>query len=357
MNDKIITLEWSDEGSDAIKNFKVRGITVRPLRFIDLLNNPMHNKSVFTMSGLGQEVLVSDFPESSVGESANFTFKLDSSFSNKVFALLPGGWLPSGVATCNSTTFLLDRCVVSEFRTRFSGGHSLDKNGDFLDFLNVPGIRLHIGQYALEGNSRSTPDAILVSQQLEEAVKYISAALPNAEVWPGPLGLKGILGLISDREKIRNAELNFLLWLGRELVGPVGRSRQADMWQRIIQKSDSFGLPRFSLALVLALGALTAPQKNNVCRNILKPSSTFDSKDAYNVYADLQFITCYLAILAHYPEEKPSLLTGDRNLALFWAGLRPSNFVPTPTGFTCSYSPVEQLIPYVDGCMASIFHG
>ncbi|KAB0466514.1 hypothetical protein F7R12_27480 [Pseudomonas tolaasii] len=52
-------------------------------------------------------------------------------------------------------------------------------------------------------------------------------------------------------------------------------------------------------------------------------------------------------LFAAFPDEEILLCTGDKDLVLFWAGIRPSEFVMVNGVFSAKFSPVEELLPSV----------
>lgn len=67
---------------------------------------------------------------------------------------------------------------------------------------------------------------------------------------------------------------------------------------------------------------------------------------AYNALADLRSLEVLMHLFALFPNERLLLCTGDKDLALFWAGIRASDF--NWRGYLeVKFSPVEALLPDV----------
>ncbi|MCU1785326.1 hypothetical protein NTD80_21500 [Pseudomonas sp. 13B_2.1_Bac1] len=73
----------------------------------------------------------------------------------------------------------------------------------------------------------------------------------------------------------------------------------------------------------------------------------YSLEHAYNALADLRSLELPMHLFAMFPDEKILLCTGDKDLALFCAGIRASNFRLNEGRFECTSSPIEALLQNV----------
>jgi hypothetical protein len=83
----------------------------------------------------------------------------------------------------------------------------------------------------------------------------------------------------------------------------------------------------------------------------------YSAELAYNALADLRSLEVLMYLFALFPNERLLLCTGDKDLALFWAGIKASDFNWRSGYFQGKFSPVEALLPNVlPERMASYFN-
>jgi hypothetical protein len=71
--------------------------------------------------------------------------------------------------------------------------------------------------------------------------------------------------------------------------------------------------------------------------------------------ADLRSLEILINMFAVYPQERIMFCTGDKNLALFWAGMRVSGFAWTGEQVRYTLSPVDALLPNVSPELRSAY--
>lgn len=109
-------------------------------------------------------------------------------------------------------------------------------------------------------------------------------------------------------------------------------------------------MQRNTLAVLAALSIVCVENGAGPAKRLIKPSAQYSEHDAYNALADLRALELLINFFALFPQEQIMLCTGDKNLALFWAGMRASGFAlhgPAPVSYTYKLSPVEALLPHV----------
>jgi hypothetical protein len=264
--------------------------------------------------------------------------------------LVKGGWLPSGIALQNDMIVIPDRCTVSELVGRFRDGKKTnDQNKDFLDLFADEPIRINPLLYVLEGNLRANPTPETVEQQFNEVCEKIKSSLPLSELVPtGRSSLRGVVGIISDTRDSMARKQDFLMQLAPNLRAPVSASRLPKVWDGVLATADACGVPRKSLVVLAVLSAISVPNGRSPAKRLLKLTESNYSTDlAYNALADLRSLEVLMHLFALFPNERVLLCTGDKDLALFWAGIRAFDFAWCDGHLHLTLSPVEALLPNV----------
>lgn len=252
---------------------------------------------------------------------------------------------------------LPDRCTISEMSRRFrNGAKTKEEDRDFLDIFADRSVRINPLLFALEGNLRAAPSAAVVEQQLEEAYEKVREALPHAKLEPeGKTGLPGVIGIVQDTNSSMASKRDFLIHLAPRLHSPVSAERKALLWDEVLVAADSFGIPRQSLTVVAALSAVAVPNGRSPAKRLLKLKAGYTVEDAYNALADLRALEVMMCLFALYPHEKLMLCTGDKDLALFWAGIQAHDFRWSGEHASFSISPVDDLLPNVSAAQIAAF--
>lgn len=240
-----------------------------------------------------------------------------------------------------------DRCTITELAGRFHGGVKSDERGDdFLDIFGSKPIRINPAFYALEGNRRKQPSPEDVEEQWAEACRKIEAALPLAELTP-EAAKHGVIGLLADTQDSMARKAQFALMVAADLRAPVSAKRRCAVWNHVLAVARECGVPKHSLVVLAALSTVCSANGASPAKRLLKPSANYTDEDAYNALADLRSLEILINIFAAYPQERTMFCTGDKNLALFWAGMRASNFAWTGKQASYTLSPVDALLPNV----------
>ncbi|WP_178084379.1 hypothetical protein [Pseudomonas sp. FSL W7-0098] len=245
---------------------------------------------------------------------------------------------------------LPDRCVFTELAGRFRAGEKTKlEDKDFLDFLTGRPVRINPLLYVLEGNLKRNPDYASIEHQFEVATEIINAALPLAQIVPSGRGcLEGVKGLIRDSEASMARKQEFLMCLAPRLRAPIAARRVSEVWDDVLSTAKACGVPARSLVVLAALSAVCVPNGKSPAKGLLKFNvSKYTVEDAYNALADLRSLELLMHLFAAFPDEETLLCTGDKDLVLFWAGIRPSEFVMVNGVFSVKFSPVEELLPNV----------
>jgi hypothetical protein len=240
---------------------------------------------------------------------------------------------------------LVDRNVVTEIVSRFEGGRKKGREPDFLDLFEDLPVCINPILYAIEGNTRAMPGPELVAEQLSEVTEKLQKALPKANLQIGSESLKGILGTIEDTRAGMGRRQEFLLRLAPTLKSPVSRKHFDRRWNEVLDAADACDVRRNSLVVLAVLSTVSVPNGASPTKALLKFKDGYSAADAYNALADLRSLEILITLFALFSEEIIQLCTADRNLALFWAGMRAHNFRYNGSSSSYGLSPVDGLLP------------
>jgi hypothetical protein len=93
------------------------------------------------------------------------------------------------------------------------------------------------------------------------------------------------------------------------------------------------------------LSAISVANGKSPARRLLKLRPGYTLNDANNALADLRSIKLLMSVFALFPEQRAMLCTSDRDLALFWLGIRPSDFRNDGGRASFNLSPTSDLLP------------
>ena len=98
--------------------------------------------------------------------------------------------------------------------------------------------------------------------------------------------------------------------------------------------------------MVLAvLSAIFVANGASPAKRLLKFKPGYREEDAYNGLADLGSLEMLIHLFGLFPNEPTMLCTADRDLALFWTGIRASGFGRNGAAARCNLSPIDELLP------------
>lgn len=344
-------VEKSEEtGTPTGRSASFAVLEFQALQYSDLVDQKLE-KVAIPLRWNSARVLESTISEISVEKFASGNAVLESTYSSRTIGLVKGGWLPAGLALQEGMIIMPDRCTVTELIVRFlDGKKSEGVNDDFLDFFANQHIRINPLLFALEGNLRKNPTPEVVEQQFEWACAKIKAALPNAELVPAGKEslLRGVVGIINDTQAGMARKQDFLMRLAPKLHSNVGASRLPAVWDDVLAVADECGVSRCSMVVLAALSAAAVQNGKSPAKKLLKLTKpNYSTELAYNALADLRSLEILMYLFALFPSERFLLCTGDKDLALFWAGIRASGFAWQGGYFQCKFSPVDALLPNV----------
>lgn len=350
--------EVDDSGAPTGRRAAFAGVEFTPLGFVDLVDTKLGDKVVIPLNWNHAKVVESNIPEIKLDRFASGHASLESTYTSRAIGLVRGGWLPSGLAVREDMIVLPDRCTISELKGRFRDGVKKNEDDkDFLDFFEGEGIRINPLLYALEGNLRRNPTPEQIQQQLDEVLAALRSALPKAELVPGGIGgLQGVIGIVRDTQASMERKQTFLMRMAPKLQAPTSAIKRAQLWDEALNVAQACGIARNSLVVLAVLSSISVPMGNSPAKRLLKPSADYSAEAAYNALADLRSLEILMCLFALFPDQRIMLCTGDKNLALFWAGMCASRFTWAGHAASFTLSPIEALLPDVSpGRAASFF--
>ena len=348
MTDRLMVFEQQDEaGASTGQTLSMDKVEFTPLTYSELMGLKLSGKIAVSLCWKDATIVASNFAGLTPSQVISGNTWVESPYSSKALGLVKGGWLPSGLALTTGMVILPDRCIVSELQSRFHGGVKKEGQGkDFLDFFDTPGILINPLLFALEGNARSHLGPTAVKQQLKEASSKLQTALPAAKLVPDSAGgLAGVLGLAEETQAGISKKRAFLLELAPLLAPAIGAKKRGQLWEAVLLAAKRHGVPANSLVVIAALSAVMNPMNANPGKRLLKFAPNYSDGDAYNALSDIRALELLMALFSLFPTQPLMLCTSDKNMALFWAGLRASNFHIADGKIHYSLDPETDLLP------------
>src|SRR5207248_5014425 len=246
----------------------------------------------------------------------------ESQFTSRAIGLVKGGWLPPTLAASDKTTILIDQNIVTQICGRFDSGKAVGAEPDFLDLFADRPVRINPVLAAMEGNKRAIPTPDQLREKLDEIVSKLRAALPSARLVAGSGGLVGALGLIEELRSGMEKKQQFLMRVAPSLAAPVSKKNMPARRDEVVAMADSCGVPRGSLVVLAALSAVFVANGASPAKTLVNFKPGYHEEDAYNGLADLRSLEMLIHIFGLFPNMPAMLCTADRDLALFWTGIR-----------------------------------
>lgn len=338
--------EQHEDGGPTGRTAVFEGEELQPLGYSDLVSLKLNAPCTLRLRWARARVVESSIPEIAAMERANVATTLETPFTNVTIGLIRGGWLPSGLALRNNMTLLPDRCTISDLAERYRRGQKLRRGDDFLDLFQGKPVRINPGLFAIEGNTRQLPSADQVAEQWAEASRKIRTALPEAQL-VADSAVHGLVGLLGSMRESMERRIQFLCEVVPMLLSPVSTARRQHVVDKVLELAQQYGLPKHTLVVLAALSTVSVKNGAGPAKRLIKPSATYCAKDAHNALADLRSLELLICLYSLFPGENIMLCTGDKNLALFWAGLRASGFALGIDGsVNYTLSPIEALLPH-----------
>lgn len=299
-----------------------------PLSWADLIDRKLGTASPVALRVKAGMVRKSTIAEIAEGSNVEINSVLNSPMTSLHLALVPGGWLPAGLALDVGGLMFPDRCTLAELKGRYKPGRTKKLAADFIDLFHQEGTRINPLLQALEGNSRSYPDRSDIAAQMAEATAQFRAALPKCNVvGDAPAVIDAIAGLSQSLRATAEGSMRFLMEIAPLLRHDVSKARLEGVLRQIVSIAVKNGLPMRHLAVLAAFSAASLQGRSNPARGALKLNERpYTRQHAFNAMADLRALQLFGFSLAMFPGARPMLVTGDKDLALVWAGANLDNF-------------------------------
>ena len=335
------------DGSDG-RTLAFNGGEIAPLDYEALRRARVHEPLTVPFSVRHAKVLATDIAQVGDHERVNISTTLQSRFSAAAIGLVPGGWIPAGLAVMDHRrTILIDRNILTQIEGRFQGGETVGLTPDFLDLFSRYPVRLNPLLCVMEGHLRRPLSPAEMATELERVSAKLAACLPQAEIIAGPEGLAGAIGLTAESRASASGNAAFVLEIAPWLASPVGRRRRDAVWAEVAAAAARHGVRANSLVMLAALSAVVARPGASPAGAILKFKPGFGRSDAYAALADIRALEMLCAVTALFPDHPALLCTGDLGIAQFWSGIRAGNFSWTGSAARFDLSPVDDLLPGV----------
>lgn len=312
-------------------------ITAKPLTLDDWFKYQEGQALAVEISGRVEEGSNTSTPGAPpIGGWISRRLQLDPKIKNESICLVDGGWLPL-IYCLAGTNIFVDRNIVSEIKARFESGKlKTDGTGgrDFFDMLEqvACGCVLNPLPFALEGNVTDLPSAEMVGEQLNIALATLKEALPHIRLWPEiPYEVEQTRVLLESYRPYFVQGMEFLRMVVPSLMKTTSKRKRRAAWEKIIQAAKETGISLQHISVAITLSALTAEQKFNPAKKVLKPAAVYGDAQAYNAMWDMFLLFLLRQSQVLHPECRSALLTRDKNLALLWMGMM-INTSPTKPG-------------------------
>lgn len=263
-----------------------------------------------------------------------------------VFAIVMGGHLP--LQFLAGYVVVIDRNVLSFLERHIEGKPHSTGTHWWLTQLDAEDIAINPIHCATEGLYQRTPTLSEFLAEVERASKIVEQALPRAkiirlEVESLPQAYQNVLDAL-DRSQ---DEAAFLMNVMPHLVHRMPSHCLDAARKIVINEARLKNLATNSLTVIAALSCLYDAKDGGYpspARRVLKPSQTYDVRNAYNAICDLHVLEMFAAG-ASLGIGPLALCTADRALVAFWCGLKVHNGHWHDGSFTFSLEFGDRLFP------------
>lgn len=316
-------IECAETGSKGVVYFK--DVQAHPLTLDDWLVFSDSNDLKVKIFGVVADKPQWDKSFPTIGNRFMADFTVGPSLKNSCLALVKGGWVPL-FYTLSKSNIIADRNLVSEIQARFSDGNMLlgKECSDFIDYIcnKNCSCTIHTISYSLESNERKLPSSKKMIEQHQAAFKTLSKALPHVKIWPrSDYDLQYLVDIAETYRVYFSEGVRLLLRLAPLLVNLPARGKRVDRWKEMAAIANVENISVNNIAFLACLSASSATQGFNPAQKLVKPKAAYTEEDAYNSMYDLFLIMLTNLLQTQAPDLKVTLVTRDKNLAIFWMGL------------------------------------
>lgn len=309
---------------------------VRPLGFDELVHAAQSPSPVLQL-----EILNASASSEQTGLSLDGPLTVRTTWAGngpvQVFGLVEGGWLP--LPWAHKKIALLDRNVVIALEK--AKAEQIEAGNGPTPFAQLLGLDSELVSpmlFALEGAEGRAPTELAMRTELRRAERALQQLSSGAGVeLLSTRRRRGLRRMVLDHSEQRLRGERLLLRAVPLVVNRAKRERRLSVERDVMrmareEKVHSHSLVVFALLSCIYDGhhSLPAHRVATPGRAVIKPSTRFSDKDAYNAMADLFFVELMSNVLALFRDMPPVLYTRDIGLASFWSALQPMTLEVEP---------------------------
>ena len=295
------------------------------------------------------------------GPTSNFAgeryveFEWPTSFPLKVFALVPGGWLPAAV--CESTLLLPDANLAGSFSEMDDEASKLRAATGLQDvpLMSMGANRISAALAAFEGSGSDFPTYHQFADRMKKIARRLERGFPERDViFPSQQVTTAAFTMLKEEQPAYSRNATYLASAFPLISHRIQDSMLARRHEELEELAVRCGVSPCSFVYLLTLDCLydegPRPKKEQwPGRLVLKPKKIFKDSDLSNALTDILHMDRLCKARLARPAERTVLCTMDHGLTQAWSMLRPDN-VRMEGG-----SPVASLC--IDDCFASRLRG
>lgn len=249
---------------------------------------------------------------------------IDFNFPVPFYALVPGGVVPPAFLGFTKASMALDRNVVSGLRQWRDKGAQDGGWYAAVRCLNQVGFESSPFLAAFEGAHKRKPTFDEFCTDLDEIESITRTALPAIAVLDTRAhSRREFMFATCEQMSLRGArEADFLRKASAFLKDRIAEKHLSKRRDEILALAQAAGLQVGSFVVIAALARLYEAMDGSdggPAQAVLKFHDGYTDDDAHNALADIHQLEIVAGCGAKF--QNPALLTGDKKLALLWAGL------------------------------------
>lgn len=278
---------------------------------------------------------IHDADASVIGPVTNFSGKTDvefvwpSSFAIKVFALVPGGWLPAAV--CESTLLLPDANLAGSFSLLDDEASRLRAMSGLADvpLLSMGTNLISAALAAFESGQGKFPSHSEFADRMKTIALRLQRGFPGRQVvFPNHDVIDAAFAVLQEELPAYKRNAAYLAHAFPLLSLRIDDAMLSRRHRELDALAARFGVPQASFVHLLAVDCLydegPRPKKEQrPGRLVLKPKKDFKDADLYNALTDVMHMERLCKTYSVKMGERPVLCTMDHGLVQAWAMLGP----------------------------------
>lgn len=267
--------------------------------------------------------------ETDFSGASNVEFSWHPSFSLKVFALIPGGWLPA--ALCESTLLLPDANLAGKFSLLEDEASRLRAATGLTDvpLLEMGTNRISAAFAAFETGSGKPPSYAEYKDKIKNIAQRLRRGFPSREVvFPNQAVISAAFAAFQEELPAYERSAAYLAQVFPLISHKVADAALTSRLEKLDALAAQFGVHRTSFVHLLAVDCVfdegpVLKKYQRPGRLVLKPKKTFTDADLFNALSDVFHMDRLCKAHLVRTGEHPVLCTMDYGLAQAWAMLGP----------------------------------